>query len=359
MYQSTISGELPTPTSCTLPSEFSSSEALSWPAHRTPWSRPMITGCPDLYDHRLRDLVRRTGKVTLATSRGVPRSTAAGWLRQSDRTTVTIDVLSKNEQNLQAEVTRLRRRIQNLRTVVRLLVALLRAFDVDLARRRLPDGEAKSGLLRAIERAQPAVKLRTVLRVLGLSLSRFHAWKRAETGCDLYDHSSCPRVSPHQLTLDEIQTIREMVTSSEYRHVSTGRLAILAQRRGRVFASPTTWHRLVRERGWRRPRLRLHPAKPKVGIRASRPNEMWHIDTTVIRRMRAGLGLRDRRNSRDPDLSAQASASTVGVRNPSLQLKAQRDHGWHGPEQSAGKYSNEISSTTPSPSTSKTKKRWQ
>jgi hypothetical protein len=46
---------------------------------------------------------------------------------------------------------------------------------VDLARRRLPDGEAKSGLLRAIERAQPAVKLRTVLRVLGLSLSRFHA----------------------------------------------------------------------------------------------------------------------------------------------------------------------------------------
>ena len=35
--------------------------------------------------------------------------------------------------------------------------------------------------------------------------------------------------------------------------------------------------------GWRRPRLRVHPAKPKVGLRTTRPDEIWHIDTTVIR----------------------------------------------------------------------------
>ena len=34
---------------------------------------------------------------------------------------------------------------------------------------------------------------------------------------------------------------------------------------------------------WRRPRLRVHPAKPKVGLRATHANEVWHIDTTVIR----------------------------------------------------------------------------
>src|SRR4051812_47665000 len=32
-----------------------------------------------------------------------------------------------------------------------------------------------------------------------------------------------------------------------------------------------------------RPRQRVHPVKPKVGIRAARANEIWHIDTTVIR----------------------------------------------------------------------------
>ena len=74
-----------------------------------------------------------------------------------------------------------------------------------------------------------------------------------------------------------------MVTSPEYRHVPTGTLAVLAQRLGTVCASPSTWYRLVRKYGWRRPRLRVHPAKPKVGLRTTRADEMWHIDTTVIR----------------------------------------------------------------------------
>jgi putative transposase len=74
-----------------------------------------------------------------------------------------------------------------------------------------------------------------------------------------------------------------MVTALEYRHVPTGTLAVLAQRLGKVWASPSTWHHLVRKFRWRRPRLRVHPAKPKVGLRTARANEIWHIDTTVIR----------------------------------------------------------------------------
>ena len=77
--------------------------------------------------------------------------------------------------------------------------------------------------------------------------------------------------------------IKDMVTAQEYRHVPIGTLAVLAQRLGTVCASPSTWHHLVRKYGWRRPRLRVHPAKPRIGVRATRSNEMWHIDTTVIR----------------------------------------------------------------------------
>jgi hypothetical protein len=74
-----------------------------------------------------------------------------------------------------------------------------------------------------------------------------------------------------------------MVTAPDYRHVPTGTLAILAQRLGKVWAAPSTWSRLVQQYGWRRPRLRVHPAKPKIGLRTTRADEMWHIDTTVIR----------------------------------------------------------------------------
>ena len=60
-------------------------------------------------------------------------------------------------------------------------------------------------------------------------------------------------------------------------------LALYAQRVGKVFASVTTWAKLVREHGWRRPRRRLYPPKPTVGVRATQPNEAWHVDTTVIK----------------------------------------------------------------------------
>jgi len=52
---------------------------------------------------------------------------------------------------------------------------------------------------------------------------------------------------------------------------------------GRLEYWRSTGYRLVRKFGWRGPRLRLHPAKPKVGLRTTRADEMWHIDTTVIR----------------------------------------------------------------------------
>ena len=74
-----------------------------------------------------------------------------------------------------------------------------------------------------------------------------------------------------------------MVLDPQYRHMPLRTLSVYAQRIGKVFASATTWVRLVRERGWRRPRLRVHPAKPTVGIRATRPNETWHIDVSIVR----------------------------------------------------------------------------
>jgi hypothetical protein len=74
-----------------------------------------------------------------------------------------------------------------------------------------------------------------------------------------------------------------MVTSPAYRHVPTGTLAVVAPRLGTVWASPSTWDRLVRQNGWRCPRLRVHPANPKIGLRTTRADELWHLDTTVSR----------------------------------------------------------------------------
>ena len=234
------------------------------------------------YDHRLRDLVRSTGDIGHAERRGVPRSTARGWLTSTHAKVVTVDVFDMDVLILQQEVLALRNRVERLVALLRLLVVLTRVSGVSLACSRLHDGARKRSLLRAIDRSRSFLPLRTVLRVLRLSSSRYHSWKREEE-CGLDDMPSCPRSSPQQLTTAEVEMIKEMVTSDEYRHVPTGTLALLAQRLGKVFASATTWYKLVRLYKWRRPRLRVHPAKPTDGIRASSSNEIWHVDTTIIR----------------------------------------------------------------------------
>ncbi len=234
------------------------------------------------YDHRFRDLVHDTGDIELAVKNGVPRSTARDWSRLAPSEVVTFDVASMSEQELRNEVVQLRERNARLQAILRLIVVLLKVCDVSMVRRRIPSGHKKRALLNAIDRSSESLPLRKALRLIGLSKSRFYSWKR-EGVCELDDTSSCPHAHPQQITPEERNIVKDMVTDDDYRHVPTGTLAILAQRFGKVFASPSTWHRLVRIHGWRRPRKRIHPAKPRLGIRVSVPNETWHVDTSVIR----------------------------------------------------------------------------
>jgi putative transposase len=235
------------------------------------------------YDHRLREQVVRCGAKSIARHVQIQRSTVSTWRQRGLRAVVTTEPLSLDQQRVLDSRDRWEAQARLLAAVVRLLLALLRASGFSFAGKRLPEGEAKAGILRAIASAQPFVPLALILRILGLEPGRYHGWRRAQSACELEDRSSCPRTNPGQLTATEVATIKDMVLALDHRHMPLGTLARYAQRIGKVFASVTTWAKLVRERGWRRPRRRVHPPKPTVGVRATQPSEAWHIDTTVIR----------------------------------------------------------------------------
>ena len=197
-------------------------------------SMPTTARPQQRYDHRLRHLVQRTGDVTVATDLGVPRSTARGWLVATPTVVVGLDVADLTEPELRQEILKLRRRVRKLTALLRLVLVLLHTSGFRLTGARLPDGRAKTLVLRAVDRAREYVPLRAVLRFLRVSPSRFHAWRRRQRACALEDQLSCPRLSPSRLTPSEVRAIKDMVTSSDYRHVPTGRLAVLAQRLGTV-----------------------------------------------------------------------------------------------------------------------------
>jgi transposase InsO family protein len=176
----------------------------------------------------------------------------------------------------------LEERNRKLAAALSLLLAIVRAFGLQLDERHASADE-KVAVLGAISRAEAVLGRLVALRMIGLSAARYREWSKRALLCRLEDTSSCPRTIPQRLTLDERHAMRDLVEGERHRHLSIRSLALLAQRTGHVFASVRTWYALVRANGWRRPRERQYPEKCRVGIRANAPNEVWHVDVTILR----------------------------------------------------------------------------
>ena len=116
------------------------------------------------YDHRLRELVRRTGEVRLATGVGVPRSTARGWLGASYSAVVSLNGADRTEAKLRQEIVTLQRRLTKLAALLRLALVSRPRGGCTLTGERLLDGPDKARLLRAVEGARMSIPLRGILR---------------------------------------------------------------------------------------------------------------------------------------------------------------------------------------------------
>ena len=205
----------------------------------------------------------------------VPRSTASGWIKNKPKAVVSINPIAPNPPELQQEVVRLRVQIAKLRSLLRLIFLVLRLSGFKLERCRIPDPKNKRKLIQAVDKATEVIPKRSVLAVIGLSYSRYHSWTNA-AACQLTDLPSCPKSHPNQLTSDEVAAMRDMVEDKDLRHLTTCGLVRLARKLGKVFVSQSCWFRIIRKQGWKRPRYRIYPAKPKIGIRRrfsiKRPN---------------------------------------------------------------------------------------
>ncbi len=187
------------------------------------------------YDYRIQEAICESGNRELFPELEIPRSTIRSWIHRGAPDVITCDLAVCDRVDLVAEILRYQQRTALLGAIIGLLIAMLRVSKVRLEHERLPEGDSKRVLLRAIERAGTVLPLSAALRVARLSSSRYHSWCRAEAGCELDDQSSCPRIVPTRLTPSEVETMQEMVESDDHRHMSLRALALHAQRIEKIF----------------------------------------------------------------------------------------------------------------------------
>jgi putative transposase len=235
------------------------------------------------YDHRVKEMISESGDPDLFPSLNIPRSTAMSWINKGVAPVVTLPSLNLPIQELVKENVRLRKDAQESEAIQKLTLFTFRVFGFQIQYQRLPSEESKELILSAIEGATRFLSLKACLEVIGLSSARFHSWKKRQLSCNLKDMGSCPRLIPTRLTMKEIAKIRDYATSDSLSHYSVMALSWSAKKAGDVFASATAWSKVIKRLKLRRPGKRVYPAKPKIGIRASAPNRIWHLDLTVIK----------------------------------------------------------------------------
>ncbi len=185
-------------------------------------------------------------------------------------------------ERLTIENTVLRNKCEAEKTKIGLVKSSLSVLGFQMQYVRVASSELKEKLLLAIKEANIHVPLQC-LEMIGLTSARYHSWVKRQIRCSLGALSSCPRLSPSKITRTEVNTIKDYVTVKEFCHFSISSLAWFAKREGNEMASASAWYRIVRDHKLRRSGERIYPPKSKIGIKASLPNQIWHLDMSVFR----------------------------------------------------------------------------
>ncbi|MDZ4677446.1 MAG: DDE-type integrase/transposase/recombinase [Oligoflexia bacterium] len=231
------------------------------------------------YPNVVKKEVARARNVYLFPDMKIPRTTAQYWVktqRQTDTTNVIEfeSVYRKKSEFLENELAK-------EKSMRRLLETVRKVFPFDFRTKQLRSKQSRAQIVAAIQESLKHNKLSHCLEAIGLTKSSYRRWASEISLCN-NTKSPCERRKASQLTEDEISSMKKIVTAKKYAHISIASLHLLAQRTGELFCSVDTWYKYFRVFEWCRPwRLEKKEFK-KTGIRATKPNEIWHVDVTEV-----------------------------------------------------------------------------
>ncbi|MCK5137230.1 MAG: DDE-type integrase/transposase/recombinase [Bacteroidales bacterium] len=171
-------------------------------------------------------------------------------------------------------------------TVIRAYLKFAATFSVILRRSsqfQKTLSENKEKFVHSILRYRKNINLKLVLRLCNISSSVFYHWRnQVLKKCPSSPIQLCRRFYSNQLTKDEANRMKKLLSSQQFRYWPVNSIAYYALRNNIVNVSLATWYNYIKKLGWDRPRA---PKKPKyeTGIRANRPHQVWHADITVVK----------------------------------------------------------------------------
>lgn len=212
----------------------------------------------------------------------IPRSNLWRWKQEPAHKYKTFDLNLKAVQDY--ELIRLFSQNKKAKRIFSAYVRLSKFFveftqGIPKFHKYVRDG--KKLVVKTIGRVRDSLGLQNVLRVFGISVSTFRQWQ-LETYSSCFNSivNKCNRIYPSQLSSFEIKSLREKLINPTYQFWPISSIAFESLRNGSLPLSLNTWYKYSKRLGIVRPKPFDRRKKRTEGIRAQKPNQVWHADIT-------------------------------------------------------------------------------
>jgi putative transposase len=130
-----------------------------------------------------------------------------------------------------------------------------------------------------VQRLSTVMSKTTAIRLTGLSQSAFsYSLSQVKNRCGVSPLLLCRKRHPHQLSVSEVNTIRQLFIDPKMACWPALSIFHFARRNKLLLINQSTFYKYLKVLGISK--MKTWKLKAKSGIRADRPNQFLHVDTT-------------------------------------------------------------------------------
>lgn len=229
------------------------------------------------YDPMIKKMIAESGQPNLFPELNIPRTTALYWISKSKEVSNNEISISDHEEFYQ-----LKKEIFQLKAEKELLQKVLKKVLDMKSLQSLLGIQKKEYIVNIIDEMRGLLAVKQSLELLQVSSDQYYRWRSEIYGCEIWK-MKCDSTRPNQLTRAEQKKLVEMAKDKKYAHMSIKSLMFYAQRQKILFCGYDSWLKYIKMNNVKRYKIKRTKRKAyRIGIRAKRAHEIWHIDITEI-----------------------------------------------------------------------------
>ena len=225
-------------------------------------------------------LLHHFNALTIDFKSTIPASTLSNWKRKNVSEIIGCNSLCDNDVSILKEIAKSKKLLRAAKALYVLFRTITQLFN-HAQNKAESLRQHKATILKTIEKVQPILGTKRILKSIGLTSSKMYYWLEKKK-CDNSIFQLCQPRHPHQLLSSEVNIIKNYLLNEKFENWSALSIYYQALREKTVFMGMSTWYKYANRLGVKRKFFNLN-RKREIGIRASKPFQIIHMDVTIFK----------------------------------------------------------------------------